>query len=209
MKEWREGREAQQGKQGVGFSAKLKKKKKEWANYCTNQDVQSICACLWVLCLTCSTHTRPHGQSVLHFTIQHKTSFVAWTAKHDTTLPHPPPLPLNHCAPPLQLSAKRLPGQQSRLNGFIKPSSASIYCLTRACVNTVLDCPDLQYITTSQCYTPHSFRGLAGLHTAYISSSLVGLWESWGSWKERQAGAGIEYQAEKERTPRKCGVEKQ
>lgn len=63
---------------------------------------------------------------------------------------HPPPP--NHCAPLLQLSTKRLPGQQSRLNGFIKSSSASIYCLTRACVNTVLDCPDLQYITTSQCY---------------------------------------------------------
>lgn len=32
------------------------------------------------------------------------------------------------------------------------------------------------------------------------------MWESGGERKERQEGAGVEYQVEKEVTPRKCGV---
>lgn len=195
---------ARETRGGILCKAKREKRERERANY---QPRPSKHLCVFV-------HTQDHmaSQSTLpplHLTIQHKTSFVSSTAEHETT-PPPPPLPLNHCAPLLQLSTKRLPGQQSRLNGFTKSSSASIYCLTRACVNTVLDCPDLQYITTSWCYIPQSLQGLAGLHRAYISSSL-----SWGCEKvgdcgrKGREGAGIEYQAEKERTPRKSGVEKQ
>lgn len=35
----------------------------------------------------------------------------------------------------------------------------------------------------------------------------MGMWESGGERKERQEGAGIEYQVEKEVTPWRCGGE--
>ncbi len=57
-----------------------------------------------------------------HLATQHKTSFVSRTAECEP----PPP----RCTPLPRLSTKRLPGQQSRLRGFIKLSFARLYCPT-------------------------------------------------------------------------------
>lgn len=144
--------------------------------HCTSQDFQCICACLFVsrAAQNAWPASPPHTHPPPHYTLN-KTSFVSRTAECEP----PPP----HCAP-----LPRLPGQQNSLSWFIKSSSAGLCCPTRAHGNT-----------TSNAQLPHSGvpQSLWGLCKAYISSSLMGLWESQGERKERKEGAGIEYQVEK------------
>lgn len=68
------------------------------------------------------THVQSVTVSSPRHKAQNKTSFVSWTAECEP----PPP----DCTPLLQLSTKRLPGQQSRLREFIKSSFAGLYCPT-------------------------------------------------------------------------------
>lgn len=154
-----------------------------------------------------SLHTKKHmaSQSLLAeapppLVTQHKTKQVL--SPEQPNVNPPPP----HCTPLLQLSTKRLPGQQSRLRGFIKLSFASLYCpIEGPCKQCWIGPMSNTRLPLSA--IPQSLWGLVGLWKAYISRSLIEMWESGEKWKERQEGAGIEYQVEKEVTPRKCEVE--
>lgn len=138
-----------------------------------------------------SLHTKKHmaSQSLLAeapppLVTQHKTKQVL--SPEQPNVNPPPP----HCTPLLQLSTKRLPGQQSRLRGFIKLSFASLYCpIEGPCKQCWIGPMSNTRLPLSA--IPQSLWGLVGLWKAYISRSLIEMWESGEKWKEDRREQGL------------------